>query len=377
MGEVDSRLVCPSMKIGSLAAERHDIRHAWDRRIRLPPIRRVLGCVPFAMGTVNIGGLDIAGRALLAPMAGVTDLAFRVVVRRFGCGLVASEMVSAAGLHQGGRGSRALLATTPEEAPLAVQLFGSDPARMAEGARKVVEAGAALVDVNMGCPVLKVVRTGAGIALMRDERRAAAIVSAIREAVDVPVTVKIRTGPDARTRNAASFARAMVDAGAQAVTVHARPGGTRYAVPADWSAIAEVVRAVTVPVIGNGDVMAGDDARRMLAETGAAAVMVGRGALGRPWVFREIAAALEGREAVPVTRDERRAVVLEHLRLLRAHKPERVAAREFRKHLGWYSRGLAGGAQFRARVNAIESCDEMAGAIEAFLGRAGNEGTEP
>jgi tRNA-dihydrouridine synthase B len=322
-----------------------------------------------------MGGLAIIRFVLdipvvLAPLAGVTDLAFRLLAKRHGCGLVTSEMVSATGLCHGGRGSREILATAPEEAPLAVQLFGADPAAMAEAAGIAVASGAAVIDVNMGCPVRKVVKTGAGIALMRDAALAARIVRAIRDAVEVPVTVKIRSGPDPRTPNAAEFARAMEEAGADAVTVHARFGGTRYAVPADWSVIREVAAAASVPVIGNGDVASGDDARRMLAETGAAAVMVGRGALGRPWVFREIRAALDGREAEPVTPAERREVAREHLRLLCGIKPERVAVREFRKHAGWYSRGLAGGAQFRARVNAMETREEMDGAIAAFFGRA-------
>ena len=323
------------------------------------------------MGGITIGRFVLENPVVLAPLAGVTDLAFRLLAKRFGCGLVTSEMVSAAGLHHGGRGSREILRTAPEEAPLAVQLFGADPAMMAEAAGIAVAAGAAMIDVNMGCPVPKVAKTGAGIALMRDAGRAARIVRAIRDAVDAPVTVKIRSGPDPRTRNAAEFARAMEDAGADAVTVHARFGGTRYAAPADWEVIREVAAAVRVPVIGNGDVACGADARRMREETGAAAVMVGRGALGRPWVFREIRAAREGRTAEPVTREERRAVVLEHLRLLGGIKPERVAVREFRKHLGWYSRGLPGGAHFRARVNAIETNDELVGAIEGFFGRAG------
>jgi nifR3 family TIM-barrel protein len=321
------------------------------------------------MGAIAIDKLFIDPPVILAPLAGVTDLAFRLVAKRFGCGAVVSEMVSAIGLHHGGRGSRDLLATAAEEAPLVVQLFGVEPAVMAEAAVIAVGQGAAAIDVNMGCPVRKVVKTGAGIALMNDTPRAARIVRAIKDAVAVPVTAKFRAGPDPRTRNAVPFARAMEEAGADAVTVHARYGGTRYAVPADWSVIREVVLAVGVPVIGNGDVSGGDDARRMLAETGAAGVMVGRAALGRPWVFREIADVLAGRTPEPVTADERRDAVGEHFRLLCGFKPERVAVREFRKHLGWYSRGLAGGAAFRAAVNAIESRDEMMGAIEGFFGR--------
>jgi tRNA-dihydrouridine synthase B len=322
------------------------------------------------MGGITIGRFVLDNPTVLAPLAGVTDLAFRLLAKRFGCGLVTSEMVSAVGLCHGGRGSWEILRTAPEEAPLAVQLFGADPAAMAEAAGIAVEAGAAIIDVNMGCPVPKVAKTGAGISLMRDPARAARIVTAIRDAVAVPVTVKIRSGPDPRTPIAAEFARAMVDAGAEAIAVHARFGGTRYAVPADWSVIRRVVEAVGVPVLGNGDVACGADASRMREETGAAAVMVGRGALGRPWVFQEIRAVLEGRAAGPVTLEERRSVVREHLRLLGTIKPERVAVREFRKHLGWYSRGLPGGAQFRARVNAIETNDELVGAIEAFFGRA-------
>ena len=314
------------------------------------------------------GRIPLENPLVLAPLAGITDLAFRLMAKRFGCALVVSEMVSAAGLHYGGRGSRDLLQTRAEEAPLAVQIFGSDPAMMAEAAAIAREHGAAVIDVNMGCPVRKVVKTGAGIALMRKPELAARIVRAIREAVDLPVTAKFRAGPDRGHPSAVEFARRLADAGADALTVHGRFGGTRFSIPADWTVIREVARAVAVPVIGNGDVAGGADAKRMLDETGAAAVMVGRGALGRPWIFREIRAFLEGRPSAPPDGDEKQRIILEHLELMCECKTETVAVREFRKHLIWYTKGLNGGARLRGQLSGIHDKQTLIARIQSVFG---------
>lgn len=322
------------------------------------------------MNRLTIGTVPVDNPLVLAPLAGITDMAMRLCAKRAGCGLVTSEMVSARGLHHGSRPSHELLRTCEEEAPLSLQIFGAVPSIMAGAAKSAAAAGASIVDINMGCPVRKVIKAGAGIALMRDTDLAARIVTAVREAVDVPVTVKIRLGPDGTRRIAVPFAQAMQEAGADAVAVHARFGGTRYSTPADWSAIAEVKRAVDVPVIGNGDVFNGEDAARMLEETGCDGVMIGRGAMGRPWVFRQVLDHLEGRTATEPARAERLRVVREHLDLLCAIKPEGRAVREFRKHLGWYTKGLAGGSRFRGDLAGIETRRALEHHIETFFGAA-------
>lgn len=318
---------------------------------------------------------DLRHGLMLAPMAGVTDYAFRTVCRGQGAEYTVSEMISAKALvyeqrarHARANGSAPLAAIRPGECHHALQLFGSEPDFMAEAAR-LLESGEylgamagekpAAIDINMGCPVPKVAGNGEGSALMRDPARAAAIVRAVADAVRLPVTVKIRSGWDENSINAPEFARAMADAGAAAICIHARTRKQMYAPSADYNVIAAVKRAVDVPVIGNGDIASARDMLRMAEISGCDGYMIGRGAQGNPWLFAELTAALEGRDWTPPTAAERMATAAEHLRLLCTDKGEAVAVREARKHMSWYIHGLPGAAAARAAIMRAESMDEM------------------
>lgn len=312
---------------------------------------------------------------MLAPMAGVTDYAFRCICRAQGAEYTVSEMISAKALvyEQRSRrpratGSAPLAAIRPGEVNHALQLFGSEPEFMAEAARLLASGeylGAvageppAAIDINMGCPVPKVAGNGEGSALMRDPDRAAAIVRAVVGAVSLPVTVKIRSGWDETSINAPEFARAMADAGAAAICIHARTRKQMYAPSADYAVIAAVKQAVDVPVIGNGDITSAADLARMAAVSGCDGYMIGRGAQGNPWLFAELAAYLEGRAWVPPTPAQRLAVAGEHLRLLVADKGEAVGVREARKHMAWYVHGIPGSAAARAAIMRAETTAAM------------------
>ncbi len=295
-----------------------------------------------------------AGNVVLGPMAGITEAPFRAICKRMGAGLTFTEMVSATGLHYNpdSRVSRSLLTFAAEEVPCGVQLFGADPAIMAEQAARIVEqygSDVALIDINMGCPVTKVVAKGEGSALMRDPARAAEVVSAVVEAAGVPVTVKFRSGWDAGSVNAVEFARAMAAAGASALTVHGRTREQFYHGRADWGVIAAVKAAVEVPVIGSGDVFSAEDALGLLVRTGVDAVMVARGAQGNPWIFAAARALIDrGELLAPPSAFERIDVALEHAAALVAFAGEERFAR-MRKHVGWYISRDAG-RHLRART---------------------------
>ena len=301
---------------------------------------------------------------ILGPMAGVTEAPFRAICKRMGAGLTYTEMVSATGLHYNPDAavSRALLTFAPEEVPCAVQLFGADPAIMARQAAWIIErygSDVASIDINMGCPVSKVVARGEGSGLMRTPEHAAAVVREVVAAVDVPVTVKFRSGWDDSSRNAAAFGLAMEEAGAAAMAVHGRTRAQFYRGQADWSVIAEVKRAVSVPVIGSGDVFSASDVVAMFEATGADAVMVARGSQGNPWIFREARALVdEGVTLDPPTPLERIDVALEHARALVDFGGERAVIR-MRKHVAWYVHALPGAARVRERVNATKSLSEL------------------
>src|SRR5687768_14945066 len=273
----------------------------------------------------------------LAPMAGVTNAPFRLVCREAGAGPLTSEEIDARALVMGNAKTETLARHLPEERPLSMQLLGNDADVLAEAARRLEAAGADGIDLNMGCPVGKIVAKGQGAALMRDPLGAAVILRTLRKAVAGPLTIKIRGGWDDRALNAVEVARIAEAEGVDAITVHPRTRSQQFTGRAPWAIIADVVAAVRVPVVGNGDVRTVDDARAMVAATGCAAVMIGRGALGRPWVFR-------GRA---VTRDERAAVVRRHCALIEAHLPERLALVQLKKHLAWYSDGLPNAARTR------------------------------
>ena len=320
-----------------------------------------------------------AGNVVLGPMAGITEAPFRAICKRMGAGLTYTEMISAKGLHYNpdARISQALLTLSPQETPAAVQLFGSDPEVMARQARRIVEihgSDVALIDINMGCPVTKVTSRGEGSALMRTPQRAAAIVERVAETCGVPVTVKFRKGWDASDGSAVEFARAMEAAGAAALTVHGRTRDQFYRGMADWGVIADVKAAVSVPVIGSGDVFSAHEAKAMIDRTGVDAVMVARGAQGNPWIFRQCRALLDsGEEIDGPTVFERIDMAREHAAALVAFGGE-GAFRRMRKHVGWYVYGLPGATFVRERVNAVGSyreLDDLLVEYRAFLEERG------
>lgn len=323
-----------------------------------------------------IGSLRPDSRCFLAPMAGVTDSAFRTIARSFGCGMTTTEMISSKALVYNNAHTRDMLAFTPEERPLAIQLFGSETAIMAEAAVMVAEEFKPdAIDINMGCPTPKVVKNGDGSALLRNLDRAVAVARAVVSAVPLPVTVKMRTGWDAESVVAVELARGLEDAGVAALIVHGRTRAEFYAGRADWEIIRRVKESIHIPVIGNGDVTGADSAARFFEETGADAVAIGRGALGRPWVFREIAFYLEkGVRLPPPSAAEKVAVARRHLDLLIAQKgDEHAAVREMRKHVAWYLHGLRGAARLRQQANRAVSRTDL----EKILLEAQNFSPEP
>ncbi|MDO4864458.1 MAG: tRNA dihydrouridine synthase DusB [Ruminococcus sp.] len=320
--------------------------------------------------TINIGGVVIKRTAALAPMAGVADRAYRLMCKRFGAAYTVSEMVSAKGICYSDRKTAELCTVTDGERPMAVQLFGSEPDFMAEAVKIVLDYKPDIIDINMGCPVPKVVGTGAGSALMKDIALAADIAAAaVKAAGEVPVTVKIRSGWSADTVNAVEMARALEAAGAAAIAVHGRTRDQFYSGSADIGVIRDVKQAVGIPVIGNGDVTDAESCMRMYAETGCDLVMIGRGSYGAPFVFEEIEAALEGRGYVPPTVEERMSVMLEHIRLMLELSPkdEEMAMHEARKHAAWYMNGFYGSAKFRGRCYQLSSYSEAESLANEFI----------
>ena len=309
---------------------------------------------------VNIGGVELAGRVFLAPMAGVTDAAYRLMCRRHGAALCTTEMISSKALMYQDAKTRTLLVQPEGDEPLAVQIFGSDPSCMAEAAQKVTElCRPVIIDINMGCPVGKVVKSGDGSALMKDPELAGRIIEAVVKAVDLPVTVKFRKGFDKGSVNAVPFAQTCQQAGAAAVTVHGRTRAQMYAGKADWDVIRDVKAAVTIPVIANGDVWTGEDAAHILRYTGADAAMIARGAFGDPWIFERANAAVEGREipAPPPLRD-RMEEALSALRLAAELKGEKIAVLEARKQLCWYLRGVAHAGYYKQMIVGMNTLAE-------------------
>ncbi len=302
----------------------------------------------------------------LAPMAGVTDAAMRLLCHEQGAAWAVSEMLSAKGwVFSGGKNRNAqdILARLPGEGPAGLQLFGSDPAYIAEAARRLENVGFQFFDLNFGCPAPKITGNGEGSAMMRDPVRIGAVVRALAEATPLPVTVKIRAGWDSGSINAPEVARICEDNGARAVAVHARTRDQQYAGKADWRIIRDVKRAVSVPVFGNGDVRSGADALRMLEETGCDAVIVGRAAQGNPWIFREIAAAMQGRTVPSPTPEERVDMAARHFQLEAQLYGEKLAVLQMRKHIAWYVHGMKGASRFREHINQLTTAEAVLEAL--------------
>ena len=312
------------------------------------------------MKHLKIGNVELENRYILGPMAGVTDLPFRLLCREQGAGLLCMEMVSAKAIYYNNRNTESLLEIHPDEQPVSLQLFGSEPAIMSEMAKRIEERPFAILDINMGCPVPKVVKNGEGSALMKNPKLVYEIVSAIVKAISKPVTVKIRKGFDDDHVNAVEIAKIIEEAGAAAVAVHGRTREQYYSGKADWDIIRQVKEAVSIPVIGNGDVTSPQKADELVKQTGCDGIMIARGAQGNPWIFSEMIHWEETGELPPrPDKDEVREMMLRHARLQLEYKGEFSGIREMRKHVAWYTKGLKGAARLREKVNAVESLEEL------------------
>lgn len=312
------------------------------------------------MEKLKIGNVILENNLVLAPMAGVTDLPFRVLCKEQGAGLICMEMVSAKGIYYNNKNTEILLTTAKEERPVSLQLFGSDPQIMSEMAKKIEERPFDILDINMGCPVPKVVNNGEGSALMKNPKLVGEIVSQIVKAIQKPVTVKIRKGFDDEHVNAVEIAKIVEEAGASAIAVHGRTREQYYSGKADWDIIRQVKEAVSIPVIGNGDILTAQDALAMKQQTNCDGFMIGRGAQGNPWIFRQILHSLETGEELPKpSMEEVTDMLLHHAKAQIAFKGEVVGMREMRKHAAWYTSGYKNSAKLRGKINEVETYEEL------------------
>jgi tRNA-dihydrouridine synthase B len=322
---------------------------------------------------MNIASLSLSNPVILAPMAGITDLPYRRVMKAFGAALVFSEMISANGAIRNGSKTLELAKSSADERPLAIQIFGDDPQLLAETAM-LLEERAELIDINCGCPVNKVIRSGAGSALMRDPGRIGRIVAAVRKVTRVPLTIKIRSGWDQAAQNFLEVGKIAAAEGADAVTLHPRTRAQGFGGKADWTLIGRLKANLNIPVIGSGDIYTAADAELMLAETGCDAVMIGRGGYGNPWLIRNILLRLAGEPEQSPDPAEKLAVALQHLQYHKECFGTKKTLFEMRKHLSWYSRGLAGSADFRQLVNHQQTLEGLMQVTHNFFTAANHHG---
>ncbi len=325
--------------------------------------------------TLQIGSLQLVNPLILAPLAGISDLPFRLLAKEQGSALVCTEMISAEGLVRSLKKISRLLQSCPEERPLSVQLFGSKPEMLSEAAKIAEKNGADVLDINMGCPVRKVVGGGSGAALLKDLRKIEEILKVVRKNITIPLTIKIRLGWDEESENFLEVAKVAEDCGVDAVTVHGRTKTQNYGIKADWEAIRQAKNHLRIPVIGNGDMTNPQAIMDFFNQTGCPGAMIGRGALGNPWIFREALSRLHGKSAQPPSLEEKEATVLRHLEMMLKIRGEVYTQKEFRKHLIWYTRGLPGSSEFRSQIFLWKGIPEMLERVQEYFFNLRNSAT--